>query len=90
MLSWESGRNALPARVLFNLNTTDMSKFEPKSPSKVVIIPRPPVSDKDNDKRKSGEEEAATDTSSFRNRIRRFPLRKTGVAVIVGRSRCQP
>ena len=42
MLSWESGRNALPARVLFNLNTTDMSKFEPKSPSKVVIIPRPP------------------------------------------------
>ena len=59
MLSWESGRNALPARVLFNLNTTDMSK----SPSKVVIIPRPPVSDKDNDKRKSGEEEAATGTS---------------------------
>ena len=63
MLSWESGRNALPARVLFNLNITDMSQFEPKSPSKVVIIPRPPVSDKDKDKRKSGEEEPATGTS---------------------------
>ncbi len=44
-----------------------MAKIETKTPSKVVIIPRPPVSDKGGTKQKSEEEQTTTSTENVEN-----------------------